>query len=201
MIAEPAGWRIVAARRDGIATAGCRLMVAIGKVMAVHAGIVELVTEPDGPRLLIHFQQRARIPEPDVLDGILVARDHRRREIGERRIRRPLSVRQVVGACRRCRISDARSRRRARSAGAAPSPSTRSGAESRRAAAPGRADGACRRRAQPSAREWLRRRPRSRQAARGQSPACSLTCCSNVAAAARPSARLQMIEATLAAAR
>ena len=49
-------------------------MVAVGEVIAVGIDIVELIVQPYRLGLLIGLEQRARVPQANVLDGLLVPR-------------------------------------------------------------------------------------------------------------------------------
>ena len=76
------------------------LVIAIGQMVAIHVHIVELVIKTYGLRLLVGLKQRTRIPETDVLNGALIPRNRRGRQIFHRRVGRLLDGVQLVGFSR-----------------------------------------------------------------------------------------------------
>ena len=66
------------------------LMIAVRKVVTVGGDREETVIQTNGLGLSEGLKQRPSVPEPDVLDRILVARDHLGREILQRGIGRLL---------------------------------------------------------------------------------------------------------------
>ncbi len=52
------------------------LVITIRQVVAVHISLVELIVEPYLLGLFVHLKQRAPVPETDVLDRVLISRNH-----------------------------------------------------------------------------------------------------------------------------
>ena len=76
---------------------GCKhhLMVAIRQMVSIDIHVIELVVKTNRLGLLIGLKQWPRIPETDVLDRILISRDHVGSQIGESRISGFLDCRQA----------------------------------------------------------------------------------------------------------
>ena len=62
------------------------LMITVRQVVAVHISLVKLIIEPYLLGLLVHLKQRAIVPETDVLDRVLISRNHLGRQVGQRRV-------------------------------------------------------------------------------------------------------------------
>ena len=58
-------------------------MIAIRQMVTVDIDVIELVVEPYRLSLLIGLKQRPRVPEANVLDRVLIPRDHFGRQIGQ----------------------------------------------------------------------------------------------------------------------
>ena len=80
------GLRLRGELRRELAGRKHHLMIAIRQVVAVHINIVELIIEPYLLGLLVHLKQRPRVPQTDVLDRVLISRDHLGRQVRQRRI-------------------------------------------------------------------------------------------------------------------
>jgi|ERR1039458_8121038 len=73
------------------------LVITIRQVVAVHINLVELIIEPYLLGLLVHLKQRAIVPETDVLDGVLISRNHLGCKIRQRRVGGILDRVEAVG--------------------------------------------------------------------------------------------------------
>ena len=76
------------------------LVIAILQVIPVDTDVIELIVQTDRLGLLVHLQQRPRVPQPDILDRVLVPCQHGGREVGQGRIGGLLDSLQVIGLSR-----------------------------------------------------------------------------------------------------
>ena len=72
------------------------LVIAIRQMVAIHIHVVELVVKPYGLGLLIGLKQRTFIPEPNVLNRVLIPCQNGGCQIRHRRIGRFLDAVQLV---------------------------------------------------------------------------------------------------------
>ena len=75
-------WACSGKLRGELARRKHHLVIAIRQVVAVHINLVKLIIEPYFLGLLVHLKQRTLVPETDVLDRVLISRNHLGRQIG-----------------------------------------------------------------------------------------------------------------------
>ena len=71
-------------------------MKTIRKMITVHIHVIKLVVKTNRLCLLIGLKQGAGVPKADVLNRILIPRDHLGRQISERRVSGLLNCVQLV---------------------------------------------------------------------------------------------------------
>src|SRR5208337_2584351 len=73
------------------------LMITIRQVVAVHINLVKVIVEPYLLGLLVHLEQRAPVPETDILNRVLISRNHLGCQVRQRRVKCFLDRVEPVG--------------------------------------------------------------------------------------------------------
>ena len=62
------------------------LVITVRQMVAVHISLVKLIVEPYLLGLLVHLKQRTPVPETDILNRVLISRNHLGCQVRQRRV-------------------------------------------------------------------------------------------------------------------